>query len=123
MVDFLGKKALVVEDDDDIRGLLEVVLAQMGFEVRAVETARAGIKHAREHSPDLITLDIGLPDMSGLEALKEIRAFHQGDIVMLTARGQKADKTEADGAGATAYLMKPFRPKALREELRAILER
>lgn len=121
-MDFLGKHALVIEDDDDIRGLLETVLGIMGFEVTAVENGHAGLESARTRAPDLVTLDIGLPDMDGVAVLSELRTFHDLPVVMLSARGRQVDIDEAMTAGATGYLLKPFRPKALREALATILE-
>lgn len=121
-MDFLGKHALVIEDDDDIRGLLETVLGIMGFEVTAVENGQAGLESARTRAPDLVTLDIGLPDMDGVAVLSELRTFHDLPVVMLSARGRQVDIDKAMTAGATGYLLKPFRPKALREALATILE-
>lgn len=128
MLDFTGKSALVIEDDDDIRGLLEIVLGQMGFKVDSVETGQAGLNsaremHARAVRPDLVTLDLGLPDMDGVAVLTELRTFHDGKVVMLSARGRQDDIDNAMAAGATAYLLKPFRPKSLKEELAVILGR
>lgn len=122
-MNFLGKRALVVEDDDDIRGLLQVVLEQMGFAVTAVETGAAGVASVRASSPDLVTLDIGLPDVDGVAVLTELRTFHDGTIVMISARGRQDDVALAMDAGATAYLLKPFRAPSLKEDLAAILGR
>lgn len=118
---FAGRSALVIEDDD-IRGLLEIVLGQMGFEVSVAETGGAGLALARSGA-DLITLDIGLPDRDGIDVLRELRTFHQGTVVMLTARDQSQDMATATAAGADAYLVKPFRPRSLRTDLAAILAR
>lgn len=117
----MGKHALVIEDDDDIRGLLEIVLGTMGFAVTSAETGKAGLTRARDTAPDLVTLDIGLPDLDGVSVLKELRTFYDGKVVMLSARGRQQDIDNAMAAGATAYLLKPFRPKILRQELAAIL--
>lgn len=122
MGEILGKNALVIEDDDDIRGLLEIVLAQMGFVVSSVDTGHKGIERARTESPDFITLDVGLPDIDGIAVLTQLRTFYAGKVVMITARGEQADHKLALAAGASGYLLKPFRPKALREQLAAILE-
>ncbi|MEV8182546.1 response regulator [Specibacter sp. NPDC078692] len=121
MLDFMGKNALVIEDDDDIRGLLEIVLGQMGFTVTAVDTGTAGLSSAQALSPDLVTLDIGLPDVDGVSVLRELRTFHEGTVVMLSARGQQGDIDAAMAAGASGYLLKPFRPASLKQELVAIL--
>src|SRR4051794_15343087 len=122
-MEILGKSALVIEDDDDTRGLLEIVLGQMGFDVSSAETGQAGLDSARKTRPDLITLDIGLPDIDGVAVLKELRTDHHGIVVMLSARGRQQDIDKGMAAGATAYLLKPFSPKTLREELVAILGR
>lgn len=121
MFEFMGKNALIIEDDDDIRGLLEIVLGQMGFKVESAETGQAGLDRARQMRPDLVTLDIGLPDMDGVAVLTELRGFHESTVVMLSARGRQGDIEVAMAAGATAYLLKPFRPASLKEELKAIL--
>ncbi len=123
MLEYMGKTALVVEDDDDIRDLLGIVLGQMGFAVETAGTGEAGLRSARDILPDLVTLDIGLPDMDGVDVLSKLRTFHDGKIVMLTARGQQSDIDLAMAAGATAYLLKPFRPASLKNELVAVLER
>ena len=112
---------LIVEDDDDIRGLLEIVLAQMGFAVTSANTGRGGLECARADQMDLVTLDVGLPDMNGIEVLRELRTFSEGKIVMLTSRGRQGDIEAGMEAGASAYLLKPFKPGTLREELAAIL--
>ncbi|MDJ0317129.1 response regulator transcription factor [Arthrobacter antibioticus] len=123
MLDFRGKKALVIEDDDDIRGLLEIVLSQMGFSVTSLATGRAGLESARSARPDLITLDIGLPDINGVAVLRELRIFHDGKVVMLSARGRQGDIDSAMAAGADAYILKPFRAISLKEELAEIIRR
>lgn len=112
----------MVEDDDDIRGLLDIVLTQMGFNVTAVDTGARGLASAHRIRPDLVTLDIGLPDTNGVAVLGELRAFHDGPVVMLSARGQQKDIEKAMAAGATGYLLKPFRPTMLKADLAALLE-
>ena len=121
MLEFTGKKALIVEDADDIRGLLEIVLSQMGFAVTSASTGAAGLECARNERPELVTLDVGLPDMNGIEVLRAMRTFNEDKIVMLTSRGRPSEIAAGMDAGATAYLLKPFKPGALREELAAIL--
>ncbi|MHA7175614.1 response regulator transcription factor [Arthrobacter sp. Sr24] len=123
MGDSNGKTALAIEDDEDIRGLLEILLRQMGFHVMSAATGCAGVELVRKFPPDLITLDMGLPDSDGLSILKELRTFHRGKIVMLSARGQQHDIDQALACGVDAYLLKPFTPKNLKAELVAVLER
>lgn len=115
------KRAVIVEDDDDIRGLLEIVLGQMGFESVGAVTGDQGIESVEEIRPELVTLDIGLPGADGLEVLKRLREFHSGPVVVVSARGRTADAERALAAGADGYLVKPFRPRTLREDLERIL--
>lgn len=117
-----SRLAVIVEDDEDIRGLLEIVLEQMGFTPLGAVTGEAGIALVRQHRPELVTLDIGLPGMDGLAALAQLRQFHAGPIVVVSARGRTADAERAITAGADGYLVKPFRPRMLREDLERILE-
>ncbi len=121
MVKFLGKNALIVEDDDDIRGLLEIILGQMGFEVTSVATGAAGLENARSSPPDLVTLDLGLPDMDGVDVLARLRTFHDGTVVVVSSRSGDEDRARAVDSGATAYLHKPFRPAAFKQDLVNIL--
>ena len=121
MPEFTGQTAIVVEDDDDIRGLLHIVLDQMGFHVIEVETGEDAVEAVRAHDPTLVTLDIGLPGADGIEVLGWLREFHAGVIVMVTARGRDADTEKALAGGADGYVVKPFRPRSLREDLLRIL--
>ena len=115
------KRAVVVEDDDDIRGLLEIVLGQMGFDVVGAVTGERGIDEVRDLRPELVTLDIGLPGVDGLAVLTRLREFHTGTVVVVSARGRTADAERALAAGADGYLVKPFRPRTLREDLERII--
>lgn len=114
--------ALVIEDDDDIRRLLEVVLQQEGFTVRAAANGADGIAALEAAPPDLALVDVGLPDMEGYEVVRRSRAATTGRIVMLSARTQDTDIRAGLEAGADAYLTKPFRPQQLRKDLRRILD-
>ena len=118
-----GRVALVIEDDGDIRQLLEVVLRQGGFEVHAAGTATDGVRLAEEVSPDVITLDVGLPDFDGFEAARRIRLVSDAYIVMLTAQGEEVDTLLGLEAGADDYIVKPFRPRELRARISAMMRR
>ncbi|MGJ1427223.1 response regulator transcription factor [Clavibacter sepedonicus] len=118
-----GRVALVIEDDGDIRQLLEVVLRQGGFEVHAAGTATEGVRLAEEVSPDVITLDVGLPDFDGFEAARRIRLVSDAYIVMLTAQGEEVDTLLGLEAGADDYIVKPFRPRELRARISAMMRR
>lgn len=115
--------AIVIEDDDDIRGLLEVVLGQSGVEVTAVASGAAGLEAIQAQEPDLLLVDVGLPDMEGYDLVRQVRPQLSGRIVMLSARSQEADVRQGLDAGADEYLTKPFRPRELRERLAELLDR
>lgn len=113
--------AVVIEDDDDIRRLLEVVLGQEGYTVTAVATGAEGIEALNAHAPDLVLVDVGLPDMEGYDIVRATRPLVTGHIVMLSARSLVDDTRLGLEAGADEYLTKPFRPRQLRERLREIV--
>ncbi|TDE94141.1 response regulator [Occultella glacieicola] len=113
--------ALVIEDDDDIRRLLEVVLGQAGYEVTSSATGADGVRLARATPPDLITLDVGLPDTNGYAVAETLRTFYGGHLVMLSARAEAYDAEYGMQVGADAYLTKPFRPRAFREALASVV--
>lgn len=115
--------ALVIEDDDDIRRLLEVVLGQAGYTVAAAATGADGLEALESRTPDLLMVDVGLPDLEGYEVVRRARPRIEGHIVMLSARTQDADAQQGIDAGADAYLTKPFRPRQLREQLTEIVSR
>ncbi len=115
--------AVIIEDDQDIRELIEVVLNQSGFEVHAVNRGAAGVKAVREYAPTIITLDLGLPDIDGFEVARQIRLFSDSYIIMLTARAEELDTLMGLESGADDYLTKPFRPRELRARVSAMLRR
>ncbi|QHK22239.1 response regulator [Pseudarthrobacter psychrotolerans] len=106
---------LVIEDDLDIRELLVLILSGMGFDVRAAATGAAGIRAAKALDPTLMTLDLGLPDISGHDVARSLREYSNAPIIMITGRARTSDELDGMAAGATAYLTKPFRPVQLRE--------
>ncbi|MGE0193467.1 MAG: response regulator [Planctomycetota bacterium] len=103
-----GPRILVVEDDAALRALLATTLPAHGYRVLDVATAAEALRDASEYLPDLVLLDLGLPDMDGVECIRRIRAWSPLPIVVLTARGQEAAKVEALDAGADDYVTKPF---------------
>ncbi|BCW36063.1 hypothetical protein StoSoilA2_21190 [Arthrobacter sp. StoSoilA2] len=107
-------KCLVIEDDPDIGGLLEVILTGAGFDVHIEETGTDGLLTAASLEPALITLDVGLPDMDGRHVVRKLREITQAPILMITAFAQTDYELDGMAGGATAYLSKPFRPAALR---------
>lgn len=115
--------AVVIEDDADIRFLLEVTLGQAGFAVTSAATGREGVAAVREQQPVVTTLDISLPDYDGFEVARRIRAFSDTYILMLTGRADEIDTLMGLDAGADDYVTKPFRPREVRARVEAMLRR
>jgi DNA-binding response OmpR family regulator len=115
--------AVVIEDDADVRNLLDAVLQQAGFEVHSAATGRDGVDIARERRANVITLDVGLPDIDGFEVLRRIRQFSDAYVVMLTGRNEELDTITALQGGADDYIVKPFRPRELRARISAMMRR
>lgn len=118
-----SRVAVIIEDDQDIRDLIQVVLSQSGFTVHAVDRGAAGVNAVREQQPDIITLDIGLPDIDGFEVARQIREFSDCYIIMLTSRAEELDTLLGLESGADDYLTKPFRPRELRSRVAAMMRR
>ncbi|MBI3273249.1 MAG: response regulator [Planctomycetes bacterium] len=113
--------AVVVEDDVRIRRFLKATLEQHGFRYIEAENGRRGLLQAASQMPDLVILDLGLPDLDGLEVLRELRSWSAVPILVLSARGQEADKVEALDAGADDYVTKPFGVDELLARMRVAL--
>ena len=118
-----ARVGLVIEDDHDIRELVRTVLTQAGFEVTVASTGAEGVLVAKTLNPDVITLDLGLPDIDGFEVSRQIREFSDAYIVMLTARTEELDTLIGLESGADDYLTKPFRPRELRARVAAMMRR
>ncbi len=116
-------RALVVDDDPDIRDLLVVVLEGLGLEVRAVGTGAAAISTAREWQPDLVTLDLTLPDADGTDVCRQLRTFTDAYVVMVTGRDTEVERLVGLEVGADEYLVKPFSPRELKARAAALLRR
>jgi two-component system, OmpR family, KDP operon response regulator KdpE len=114
-------RILVIEDDGPIRRFLEAALTNAGYEVVEAETGRMGLTHILARMPDLVILDLGLPDMDGLEIISRVREWSQVPIIILSARGREDDKVEALNAGADDYLTKPFGVPELMARIRVAL--
>jgi two-component system OmpR family response regulator len=115
--------AVIIDDDADMRSLLEAVLRQSGFEVCSAADGRAGVELVRRQSANVVTVDVGLPDIDGFEVLRRIRNFSDAYIVMLTGRDEEVDVLTAFHGGADDYITKPFRPRELRARLAAVMRR
>lgn len=115
--------AVIIEDDKDIRDLLNAVLQQSGFKVFTSPNGAEGVEAVRAHNPTVVTLDLGLPDIDGFEVIRQLRLFSDAYIVMLTARAEELDTLMGLEAGADDYITKPFRPRELRARISAMLRR
>lgn len=114
---------LIVEDDPQIRRFLRAALAAEGYAYREAVTADEGIQEASVRRPDLMLLDLGLPDHDGLDVIRRVREWSQMPIVVLSARGQENDKIAALDLGADDYVAKPFGVGELLARIRAALRR
>lgn len=116
-------QVLVVEDEPDIRGILRTLLRTAGYRVAEAETAARAVVEARSHKPDLLLVDLGLPDADGLKVVRAVREWSPVPIVVLSARTMEAQKIEALDAGADDYVTKPFSAPELLARVRAALRR
>lgn len=112
---------LVVEDDPQMRRFLRATLTTSGYRLLEASTAQDGIRQASVQHPDLIILDLGLPDMDGLEVTRHLREWSTTPIIVLSARNQEHDKVMALDAGADDYLTKPFGTSELLARMRVAL--
>ncbi len=116
-----GPKILTIEDEQEIRRFLRVSLSHHGYLLVEAENGAGGILQAASQQPDLIVLDLGLPDMDGLEVIRRVRERSQLPIIVLSARGQEREKVTALDAGADDYLTKPFGVGELLARIRVAL--
>ncbi|MCI0633174.1 MAG: response regulator transcription factor [Actinobacteria bacterium] len=114
---------LVVEDEMEIARVVRDYLDRAGFEVIVVGDGGSAIASVRSAKPDLLILDLGLPGADGLDVAREIRRWSNTPILMLTARGDEADRVAGLELGADDYVVKPFSPKELVARVRAVLRR
>jgi len=117
------KTILIVEDETPILRFLRASLQEQNFRVLEATTGHLGLDLAVKYKPDVILLDLGLPDMDGLETLKNLRQWTSAPIIILSARGQESDKISGLDAGADDYLAKPFGVAELLARLRVALRR
>ncbi len=119
-------RILIAEDERDIRELIVFTLEFGGFQVIAAANGQEAVELARQHRPDLIILDVRMPKMSGYEACRILKSQEETrtiPVVFLSAKGQEAEIRQGMEAGADAYILKPFAPDELIQQVRAILDR
>ena len=114
---------LVIEDDASVRNLMTTTLKAHDYRYLTASTGETGIMQASSHNPDVVLLDLGLPDMDGIEVIKKIRTWSNMPIIVLSARSEDSDKIEALDMGADDYLTKPFSVEELLARLRATQRR
>ncbi len=114
---------LVVEDEPDLSAALTVLFERAGYATVAGRTGREGLRLLHEHRPDLVVLDVGLPDMEGWDVLERIRDLSDVPVLMLTARGLEHEKVKGLESGADDYVTKPFSNKELVARVQALLRR
>lgn len=112
---------LVIEDEQPIRRFLKPSLQSQGFKVIEADRGEEGLALASSHNPDIVLLDLGLPDMDGLEVVKRLREWTDLPVIILTARGKEKDKIAGLDAGADDYLTKPFDVGELLARMRVAL--
>lgn len=116
-----GHLILIVEDEPQIRHFLRTTLTAEGYRVIEAENGQRGVLKAATHKPDLVMVDLGLPDLDGVEVVKRIRAWSALPILILSARSEEADKVAALDAGADDYVTKPFGVGELTARIRVAL--
>jgi DNA-binding response OmpR family regulator len=116
-------RVLIIDDDEKLTALLTEYLAQFGFVVVAVADPESGLRALKRDPPDLVILDVMLPDMDGFTVCRKVRESSRVPIVMLTARGDVMDRIVGLELGADDYLPKPFEPRELVARVQAVLRR
>lgn len=119
----MNKKALIVEDDGNIAELIRLYMEKDGFTVRTAADGRTGLAEAKVFEPDIVILDIMLPEMDGWAVCKGIRDFSDVPIIFLTAKGETYDKVSGLEMGADDYMVKPFDAKELIARVHAVMRR
>ncbi len=116
-------KVLIIEDDPDICELITLYAEKSAYIVTVANNGMQGLAMVYEHPPDLVILDIMLPEMDGWEICQEIRRFAKTPIIMLTGKGESYDKLKGFALGTDDYLVKPFEPNELMARIKAVLRR
>ncbi|MDX6402083.1 MAG: hypothetical protein QOF27_2689 [Gaiellaceae bacterium] len=116
-------RVLVIDDDPDIRALVAELLERAGFVVEQAEDGRAGLRALHRSPPDLVVLDVSMPDMDGWQTLERIRDLSTVPVMMVTARGDELERVRGLQAGADDYVVKPFGRQEIVARVQALLRR
>ncbi|MBU5486280.1 response regulator transcription factor [Clostridium sp. MSJ-11] len=116
-------KILIVDDDENICEIIKMYLENSGYATKTSNDGKGAQEHFLEYKPDLVLLDIMLPNMDGIDVLKWIRKDYETPVIMLTAKGETFDKVLGLELGADDYIVKPFEPKELLARIKAVLRR
>ncbi|HKP56293.1 MAG TPA: two-component system response regulator CreB [Polyangiales bacterium] len=116
-------KVLIVEDEPSIRDNIQFALESEGLDTLQLGTGMGVVPALGQHAIDLIVLDVGLPDISGFDLLKQLRATHRTPVILLTARNAELDRVLGLEIGADDYVVKPFSPRELAARVKAVLRR
>ena len=119
----MSQTILIIDDDANIRDVVRIALTQAGFQTQEAGDGREGLAAVMRIKPDLVVLDIGLPEMDGLEVCRTVRVNSDVPILFLTAQGDEVDRIVGLEMGADDYLPKPFSPRELVARVKAILRR
>ncbi|MFJ7735389.1 response regulator [Lysinibacillus sp. NPDC097287] len=119
----MSKRILVVEDDVAIGNLIKMTLSTQNYEYAIVQDGQSALQKAISMKPDVIILDLGLPDMDGIDIIQKIRSWSQTPIIVVSARGEESDKINGLDAGADDYVTKPFSVDELLARIRVALRR
>jgi len=117
------QRILVVDDDESVCGMLTDYFSRSGFDVKCAGDGASGLSTAKDLMPDIVILDLMLPEMDGLEVLREIRRIATTPVIALTARSDEVDRVLGLEMGADDYVVKPFSPRELLARVKAILRR
>lgn len=116
-------RILVVEDDNSVKNLITTTLKAHDYHFLTAENGEVAILEAASHNPEIMLLDLGLPDIDGIEVIKRVRTWSQMPIIVISARSEDADKIEALDAGADDYITKPFSVEELLARIRVTIRR
>src|SRR5512136_2829336 len=118
-----GARILVIDDEHQIRRMLNVALSAHGYSLAEASSGKEGLNQASIFHPDLVVLDLGLPDLDGMEVISRLREWTQVPIIVLSVRERENDKIDALDAGADDYLTKPFSMGELLARIRVAIRR